>query len=94
MSQPATCHCGLWESSPGTLRSQGVPEGFCGICDVCGAPGHVRAHPAAPVSGAWCDACYSNLATGNGVLIARAVPWIALSLGMLAAGVAVWRSLA
>ncbi len=37
----------------------GLPEGFCGRCDVCGKPGHVRHHPGAvPVTGAWCDRHY------------------------------------
>lgn len=56
------CYCSLWQTSPELLRSQGVPEGFCGLCEVrvkgrrCGRPGHTQAHPSAPVTAAWCEA--------------------------------------
>ncbi|MBP7529637.1 MAG: macro domain-containing protein [Syntrophorhabdaceae bacterium] len=53
------CYCDLWNKSPNTLASQGVPEGFCGLCNVCGAPGHVLHFPgAAPVTIAWCRKHY------------------------------------
>lgn len=53
------CYCDLWNTSPNTLASQGVPEGFCGLCNVCGAPGHVLHFPgAAPVTLAWCRKHY------------------------------------
>ena len=32
-----------------------IPMGYCGLCDVCGEPGHMRAHPKSPTTGAWCD---------------------------------------
>ena len=50
------CSCSLWSTDPQLLESQGVPPGFCGHCDVCGAPGHLRHFPGAlPVTGTWCD---------------------------------------
>lgn len=53
------CYCGLWEKSPETLEEQGVPPGYCGLCQVCGAPGHTRHFPGAvPYTGAWCDKHY------------------------------------
>jgi hypothetical protein len=55
------CYCDLRRTNPGVLEKQGVPLGYCGICS-CGAPGHVRHYPGpVPVSGAWCDDCYSCL---------------------------------
>jgi hypothetical protein len=55
------CYCGLWDSDPKHCRDHGFPEGFCGHCDVCGKPGHLRQHPA-PIgyTGAWCDEHYAE----------------------------------
>lgn len=37
---------------------QGLPEGFCGVCERCGAPGHTQHFPGpVPYTGAWCDRC-------------------------------------
>lgn len=56
------CYCSLWLTNPEVLRSQGVPEGFCGRCQQCGAPGHTRHFPGpVPYTGAWCDRCYGIL---------------------------------
>jgi len=53
------CYCGLWRTNPRVLRRQGVPEGFCGFCQVCQAPGHARHFPGAvPFTGCWCDRHY------------------------------------
>lgn len=50
------CYCGLWEKSPEVLIQQGIPQGFCGVCDICKKPGHTRHFPgASPVTGSWCD---------------------------------------
>jgi O-acetyl-ADP-ribose deacetylase len=60
------CYCSLWEKSPQTLEKQGVPRGYCGICERCGKPGHLRHAPGtAPYTGAWCDRCYRMLAIGH-----------------------------
>lgn len=57
------CYCGLWETKPEALREQGVPDGFCGMCQNCGQPGHTRHYPGSvPYTGAWCDACFAKLA--------------------------------
>ncbi len=57
------CQCGLWQTSPDFLRGQGIPEGFCGICQVCGRPGHTRHFPGpVPYTGSWCDSCHRSLA--------------------------------
>lgn len=53
------CYCDLWNKSPETLEEQGVPRGFCGLCDVCGKPGHLQHFPGAvPFTGAWCKKHY------------------------------------
>jgi hypothetical protein len=57
------CYCGLWETDPGHMESQGLPRGFCGFCDTCGRPGHMRHFPgASPYTGAWCDKHYQMTA--------------------------------
>lgn len=58
--EAASCYCNYLSAE---FRSEhGIPEGYCGICQNCGAPGHTRHHPA-PVAytGEWCDACYRRL---------------------------------
>ena len=58
------CYCDIWEKDPNHFESQGIPRGYCGICDGCGAPGHTRHYPGpVPVTGAWCDDCYRRLPT-------------------------------
>jgi len=53
------CYCDLWNKSPETLEKQGVSRGFCGLCDVCGEPGHLLHFPGAvPFTGAWCKKHY------------------------------------
>ena len=53
------CYCDLWNKSPKTLEDQGVPRGFCGLCIVCGKPGHTMHFPgSAPFTGSWCKFHY------------------------------------
>jgi hypothetical protein len=57
------CYCSLWIDSPSTLIEQGVPEGYCGLCEKCGEPGHLRHFPGAvPYTGSWCDKHYRRVA--------------------------------
>ena len=77
-----SCYCGLWQSSPQHLRDQGIPEGYCGICQRCGALGHTRHFPGpVPYTGAWCDACYRTIFWQ--ALPLRLMPWSLLA-GMVA----------
>ncbi|WP_444907048.1 hypothetical protein ACJJIR_01370 [Microbulbifer sp. SSSA008] len=58
------CYCDVWDNkeAPKYLIEQGLPEGFCGKCERCGANGHTRHYPGpAPYTGAWCDDCYRLL---------------------------------
>jgi hypothetical protein len=50
------CYCGLWDTNLQVLLEQGLPEGYCGHCEKCGAPGHTTGFPG-PIAytGSWCD---------------------------------------
>jgi len=85
------CYCFLWETKPEHFEQQGVPRGYCGLCDICGAPGHTRPHPGAPATGAWCDACFAQLAHGVPLWKVIRVALIALAIGSIA--IAVWQIL-
>jgi hypothetical protein len=52
----SNCYC---ESVTKEYREKyGIPEGYCGICEVCNAPGHTQHFPGAvPYTGAWCNSC-------------------------------------
>jgi hypothetical protein len=53
------CYCGLWDKDPSFFEKKGIPPGYCGLCDKCGKPGHVRHFPGAvPFTGAWCERHY------------------------------------
>jgi O-acetyl-ADP-ribose deacetylase len=53
------CYCGLWEKNPEVLEKRSVPKGYCGLCTVCGAPGHLQHFPGSvPYSGEWCKKHY------------------------------------
>jgi len=56
------CYCNLWDKNPAHMESQGIPRGYCGFCQRCRRPGHVRHFPgAAPYTGCWCDRHYRLL---------------------------------
>lgn len=63
MNERGDCYCeGSWKD-PRRMKRRGIPPGYCGICEVCGQPGHMRHTPIpAPYTGAWCDDCYDSLA--------------------------------
>lgn len=50
------CYCDSFSAE--WKAEQGLPEGFCGVCERCGAPGHTQHFPGpVPYTGAWCDRC-------------------------------------
>lgn len=50
------CYCGSLSAE--FLRERKIPEGYCGICERCGQPGHTQHFPGpVPYTGAWCDRC-------------------------------------
>lgn len=56
------CYCDLWDKDPDFLRKEGIPSGYCGKCERCGAPGHTRHYPGpVPCTGSWCDKCFRVL---------------------------------
>ena len=55
------CYCGVWDTNPAAFEAEGYPVGFCGMCEVCGTPGHTRHYPGpAPYTGCWCDPHYAE----------------------------------
>lgn len=53
---PRQCYCASLSAE--SRREQNIPDGFCGICERCGAPGHTQHFPGPiPYTGAWCDRC-------------------------------------
>lgn len=50
------CYCGIL--NPEVLEQNGVPKGYCGLCDECGQPGHLRHGFSVPATQVWCDACW------------------------------------
>jgi hypothetical protein len=55
-SNPRHCYCHATNAED--RRARGIPDGFCGICERCGQPGHTQHFPGpVPYTGAWCDRC-------------------------------------
>ena len=55
------CYCGT--ISKETMEKEGIPEGYCGLCELCNKPGHTQHFPGAvPYIGAWCDDCFEKIA--------------------------------
>jgi hypothetical protein len=80
-----TCYCELWKTNPRQLEEQGIPPGFCGICQSCGKPGHTQAFPGPmPVTGAWCDHCVRIARWTNPAL------WIQIIFGTLLVAGIIW----
>jgi O-acetyl-ADP-ribose deacetylase len=49
------CYCDLRAKNPDVPEKEGIPKGYCGLCDVCGDPGHILHFPGAvPFTGVWC----------------------------------------
>lgn len=50
------CYCQTRKDNPDLAHSmKDIPEGYCGICEICGDFGHMNAHPHLPTTGSWCD---------------------------------------
>jgi hypothetical protein len=44
-------------------KEQNIPEGYCGLCERCGKPGHTQHFPGPiPYTGSWCDRCVKIVA--------------------------------
>ncbi|MDX8377311.1 MAG: hypothetical protein R8L53_04740 [Mariprofundales bacterium] len=58
LSEQDTCYCNTRYTNAEfneSLQKEGIPEGFCGMCCICGQPGHTKSHPHHPYTSAWCD---------------------------------------
>jgi hypothetical protein len=83
------CYCPRSGPQPEYLQRQGVPEGFCGMCELCGQPGHARHFPGAvPYTGAWCDSCYKRV--GNLYLLQWFTVRLVVGLIIAALGLAIF----
>ena len=56
-SKKRNCYRFLWHEDKQLLhlnsyKVQNLPYGFCGICDICGKPGHTRHGLSGPYTGA------------------------------------------
>lgn len=50
------CFCSLRDKDPNYYSKQGIPDGFCSLCNICKKPGHACHVPAPlPYTGGWCD---------------------------------------
>ena len=86
------CYCGLWEKSPKTLEDQGVPRGYCGLCMVCGKPGHLRHFPGAvPFTGAWCDKHYRRILLFDPRGSIGCLAWVAIVGVVVGGAMALWK---
>lgn len=76
------CYCREDREQPEYHQAQGIPKGFCGVCERCGQPGHTRHFPGAvPYTGAWCDRCYRIVGIQY---LARSLALLAIIMAMLA----------
>jgi len=77
------CYCGLWDTDPEYLKREGIPKGYCGLCQVCGQPGHTRHHPGSvPYTGAWCDRHYRKLAWTHPLAFPGTLLWAGAVIGV------------
>ncbi len=88
----ASCYCSERESNPRLAEElKDIPEGYCGICEVCGRPGHLRAHPRAPTSGAWCDAHWEELSSRRIFTLGDVVRVVYLVVVVVGTVLVVWK---
>ncbi len=52
------CYCDTWARLGGRPQTADFPDGFCGLCSICGDPGHRSHHPYTVGSVSWCDRCF------------------------------------
>ncbi len=76
-----TCYCKEREINSNFAKTiENIPDGFCGICDICGEPGHMRAHPRQATTGAWCDKHWHELTHYKIITLADIVPFLFYSI--------------
>lgn len=86
------CYCNERMNNPKLAETlKDIPAGFCGICDVCGKPGHTRAHPSLPMTGAWCDEHWQQILEPPAVRPDKIMAFIILFVAIASIAVVVWR---
>jgi len=89
-----TCYCSERESNPELAQSlKNIPEGYCGLCDICGEPGHMRAHPRLSTTGVWCEQHWQELTKYRIITLSDMIQVIMLLLfagGILLFGYGFW----
>ncbi len=81
------CYCDSLTAE--TRRERNLPDGYCGVCERCGRPGHTQHFPGpVPYTGAWCDRCVRIVALTWP--LKNPVVWAAVILGV-AVLVGLWR---
>ena len=77
--EPENCYCKERKVNPDLANSlKDIPEGYCGICETCGKPGHTKAHPSSPTTSAWCDEHWNELISYKTFSLGDIVPVIFL----------------
>ncbi len=84
------CYCKERETNPGLAETmKSIPVGYCGICDICGKPGHMRGHPHLPTTKAWCDEHWSVLIAQPGITLDRLLIVFILIIFTVTIGIAI-----
>lgn len=87
-----SCYCEERRNNPNIAAlMQELPEGFCGRCEICGRPGHTRAHPSLPVTSAWCDEHWAEITAPRRFTPDRLIVAAVVGIALLTAGTAVFR---
>jgi len=73
------CRCDESEKRTQGRDTQGLARGYCGLCLICGEPGHTRPHPGAvEFTGSWCDFHYGVLAVTHPLAPVGTFVWLAV----------------
>ena len=85
------CYCQERQHNPQLAKQlANIPEGYCGICEVCGKWGHTRAHPRLPITSAWCDEHWQQLAQHHTITLADIIHFSGLFLITLSVVFMLW----
>ncbi|MEW6532170.1 MAG: hypothetical protein AB1473_15140 [Thermodesulfobacteriota bacterium] len=86
------CYCAERKKNVGLAElMKDIPEGYCGICNVCGKPGHTRGHPSLPTTGAWCDEHWAQLTSHPTITLDRIVMVVIILIFAVTLGLAIYR---
>ncbi|MCV6638047.1 hypothetical protein [Candidatus Albibeggiatoa sp. nov. NOAA] len=92
MENDESCYCQERQRNPELAKAlKEIPEGYCGICEVCGKWGHTRAHPRLPITSAWCDEHWEQLANHKIINLAEIIHFVGLLLILSTAAYMLWQ---